>query len=454
MMTVAIPTFIALGWLLQGFDSRVQRANDCISRQSAKITSLSEEKKDALRELRQGLYCSECRRTQSELERAGINFGKHLRDVKGTAMPASPSEVKAKSREFDQEIASAQRQLDSCEEQKRHAIADLQRQEDERRVQQQREREEALQRERERRQREQERLQEQRRKQDEERTQKARDLIEHHRESNRRLQETMEGAKNTLLDQLRRDAEEAREEREDRERHEAERVERRREERAEERKERARQESEDRPERELSLDEFHRKTLERLKENREFFRANPDYTGPPPGAPIPTPPVAAPPVPATPPGGEPRRFRFDLSGFARAERIRDAELPRTDSPTRVEAKDVVRATADRVLEHLTDGESLDVGEAAYQGVLSTLGSSLMERTIDRALDWAKSQPLFGGRSYTDFSSEDRREFESGVWLFTFAKRLLARDLSGAVDAHESFQERTLESLDWLLGPGR
>lgn len=69
-----------------------------------RLNALIAQRDAALAELRQGLYCSQCHRTKSEIEAKGENFWDHLRRVNGVPIPAPQSEIDAKAKEYDQKI--------------------------------------------------------------------------------------------------------------------------------------------------------------------------------------------------------------------------------------------------------------------------------------------------------------------------------------------------------------
>ena len=87
-------------------------------------------KKQVLAEMRNGLFCSECNRTQSEIKRTGVRFSEHLRQVSGKAV-ANPELLARKSAEYDNKLASQRQQCDALERSK----AELQQAEHERREQ-------------------------------------------------------------------------------------------------------------------------------------------------------------------------------------------------------------------------------------------------------------------------------------------------------------------------------
>ena len=85
----------------------------------ADMQVLMAEKKKALEELRQGLYCSKCMRTASEIEKQEkVSFQQHLQDKKGVSVPAPASVVRDKAADFDrkiQNVADVQAQVQELE---------------------------------------------------------------------------------------------------------------------------------------------------------------------------------------------------------------------------------------------------------------------------------------------------------------------------------------------------
>lgn len=77
-----------------------------------KVADLIEQKKQAIRELSQGFYCSKCYRTKSEIERQEhMSFYQHLQNVQGHPVPAPAEVVRQKAQQFDQQIRSAKQAL-------------------------------------------------------------------------------------------------------------------------------------------------------------------------------------------------------------------------------------------------------------------------------------------------------------------------------------------------------
>lgn len=92
----------------------VERNNENNEQQVAlarKIGDLIEEKKVALEEFREGWFCSKCKRSKSEIEKAeGISFEDHLKKVNGEPVPATEEQINEKSAEFNQKISGLEGQ--------------------------------------------------------------------------------------------------------------------------------------------------------------------------------------------------------------------------------------------------------------------------------------------------------------------------------------------------------
>jgi hypothetical protein len=110
---------ILLLWFTSAFaqDSQTQisrleqRIFDC----KVKISELLRQKELALEEMRHGLFCSKCRRSKSEIERAEhVSFEKHLQDVRGQAI-ALPEFLQEKAAFYDRQIAALQSQIAQLE---------------------------------------------------------------------------------------------------------------------------------------------------------------------------------------------------------------------------------------------------------------------------------------------------------------------------------------------------
>jgi len=102
--------FVSTG--MPAIDQQLKVIDLKIADTQRKINDLSEEKKRALEDLRQGLYCSECRHTKSELQSTGEGFEEHVRRVKGQVLAATSEQIRAKAAEYDRKIAALQKEID------------------------------------------------------------------------------------------------------------------------------------------------------------------------------------------------------------------------------------------------------------------------------------------------------------------------------------------------------
>ncbi len=72
---------------------------------SAKITELMAEKKQTKKELQLGFYCSQCKRSKSQIEReTKQSFAAHLKQVKGVAQSMPITEIMRQMRAYDDKI--------------------------------------------------------------------------------------------------------------------------------------------------------------------------------------------------------------------------------------------------------------------------------------------------------------------------------------------------------------
>ena len=96
------------------------------------VLKLIAEKDVALDEFRKGLFCSDCKRPKSQVEREDkISFEQHIEDGRSRGrhvMPAPPGLLKEKEVEYDRKIAAAQAKVTECEDQ--IAVADRNRDRD------------------------------------------------------------------------------------------------------------------------------------------------------------------------------------------------------------------------------------------------------------------------------------------------------------------------------------
>lgn len=75
------------------------------------------ERDRVLKELAEGLYCSECMRTASEIESGGEDFNAHLKRVKGAPVPAPREIIMQKLQQYNQRLSQIQSQINALERQ-------------------------------------------------------------------------------------------------------------------------------------------------------------------------------------------------------------------------------------------------------------------------------------------------------------------------------------------------
>ncbi len=89
------------------------KASNKLDELAQKVADLVAEEEEALKELREGRFCSKCHRTATEIEHdEHVSFQDHLGTVQGQEVPATPEEIAAKAAEFDEKIAAAKKELD------------------------------------------------------------------------------------------------------------------------------------------------------------------------------------------------------------------------------------------------------------------------------------------------------------------------------------------------------
>ncbi len=77
-----------------------------------KVYDARAERDLGLKELREGLYCSQCNRPKSQIERElRVSFETHLQNVKGTAISAPPDVMARKEKEFNDKVRDAEREV-------------------------------------------------------------------------------------------------------------------------------------------------------------------------------------------------------------------------------------------------------------------------------------------------------------------------------------------------------
>jgi hypothetical protein len=88
--------------------------NESIRELSQKAQTILDEKARSLNDLRQGFFCSQCKNTQTEIEKSGKEtFREHLNRVDGTPVPAEAEVIEQKARQFDSKIEGVQREVEA-----------------------------------------------------------------------------------------------------------------------------------------------------------------------------------------------------------------------------------------------------------------------------------------------------------------------------------------------------
>lgn len=80
------------------------------------VNAMIREKANALEELRNGYYCSECKRPKSQIEReTSETFAYHLRRVEGRSIPASAEMLEQAAEKYNERIAQLKKKLEDFE---------------------------------------------------------------------------------------------------------------------------------------------------------------------------------------------------------------------------------------------------------------------------------------------------------------------------------------------------
>lgn len=94
---------------------------------SAALSAVVAQRNKALADFREGLFCSLCKRSKTEIEQSGENFFDHIRRVDGQVIRATPEQVAAKEQEYDGKIASLRQQIEQANAQAAQEAAEAQR---------------------------------------------------------------------------------------------------------------------------------------------------------------------------------------------------------------------------------------------------------------------------------------------------------------------------------------
>src|ERR1035437_1674209 len=88
-----------------------------ISTLRAEIQELTDEEQATIADLRNGMYCSQCNKSATEIRKGGEDFNAHLRRVGGTPIPAPGQLVLIKQGEYAKRIEDKQKALKDLEAQ-------------------------------------------------------------------------------------------------------------------------------------------------------------------------------------------------------------------------------------------------------------------------------------------------------------------------------------------------
>jgi len=102
--------------LLQGSTSYLLFGqSDCLKQiddLQAQKNKLTSEKSIAISQLKQGKFCSVCKKSKIEIEKTlGISFEEHLKNVNGKEIPASPEVIKQKTEEYNKRLKDLDAQI-------------------------------------------------------------------------------------------------------------------------------------------------------------------------------------------------------------------------------------------------------------------------------------------------------------------------------------------------------
>ncbi len=86
-----------------------------IAKLSDEISAMIKDRDNLIADMKIGARCSECGTWKSEFEKKGVDFQKHLGDVKGYAVPATTSELEAIRKSYSEKIAIKKVQIKNLE---------------------------------------------------------------------------------------------------------------------------------------------------------------------------------------------------------------------------------------------------------------------------------------------------------------------------------------------------
>lgn len=127
--------FLRFGWAALALASLASSAwsqdlsgCDDMGKQAAELErewqELDKRRADMVFEMMQGMYCSKCKRSKSEIERAErLPFSQHLEEVNGVGQPAPISLIKSREKDYLDKIADLKRRKSDRDQARRECIA-------------------------------------------------------------------------------------------------------------------------------------------------------------------------------------------------------------------------------------------------------------------------------------------------------------------------------------------
>ena len=86
-----------------------------IEKLQGELAALYKEQTDLINDMKVGAKCSLCGKYKSQFEKEGVDFQKHLGEVKGYAVPATTEELEATRKRFTEKIAYKKVQIKNAE---------------------------------------------------------------------------------------------------------------------------------------------------------------------------------------------------------------------------------------------------------------------------------------------------------------------------------------------------
>ncbi|MDN3548948.1 hypothetical protein [Mucilaginibacter aquaedulcis] len=80
---------------------------------SDKKSAIDAEYAQVIEELKKGLFCSLCNRSKSQIEKGGVDFYQHIKDVKGQVVEAPPAAYQQAQKDYSSKTASLEQQIEN-----------------------------------------------------------------------------------------------------------------------------------------------------------------------------------------------------------------------------------------------------------------------------------------------------------------------------------------------------